>query len=175
MCKLSTFFILWLCCKKKKKNNSVPLRGGGVNKVYYVHKTYMVMSKCNDTICTTTSPFVKSGHYVLPKTVPPIEPYVTIYGGSWRSATKYHFSSLLLWISIECAYCVAIVLLCLNVFFILVLEKISLVSKHFIDSVCIVAFAPATIMMTKAILHLYVMMLLISIWYFLFFMARDSS
>lgn len=62
--------------------------------------------------------FTWSGHCVTNSTtVPPIEPYVKIYGGSWRSATNCHFASLLLWISIEYAYCVAIMLLCLYVFF----------------------------------------------------------
>jgi len=112
---------------------------------------------------------------VLPTTVPPIEPYVKIYGGSWRSATNCHFSSLLLWISIECAYCVATVLLCLYVFFISVHEFFSFVSMHFIDGVCVVAFVLATITLTNATLHLFVMMLLISGWCFVIFMARDSS
>ena len=36
--------------------------------------------------------------------------FVLIYDGSWRLATNCWFSSLLLWTSMTCAYCVAIVL-----------------------------------------------------------------
>ena len=40
-----------------------------------------------------------------------------IYVGSWRSLIVCRFSSLRLWTNMECAYCVAIMLICLNVFF----------------------------------------------------------
>lgn len=61
----------------------------------------------------------------------------------WRSVIGCRFPSLLLWISTECAYCVAMMLICLNVFLIFVLGSLSLVSKLFIDGMCVVALAPA--------------------------------
>ena len=49
-----------------------------------------------------------------------------IYGRSWRSVIVCRFLSLCLWTNIECAYCVAIILICLNVFFIFVLGSSSI-------------------------------------------------
>ena len=40
-----------------------------------------------------------------------------IYGRSWRSLMVCQFSSLHLWNNMEFAYCVEIMLICLNIFF----------------------------------------------------------
>ena len=52
--------------------------------------------------------------------------------------TGGRFSSLRLWTSIECAYCVAIMLICLNVLLIFITRSLSFVSKLFIDGMCVV-------------------------------------
>ena len=52
------------------------------------------------------------------------------------------FSIRLLWINIECAYCVAIILICLNVLLIWVVGSLSIVSSSFIEGMCVVALAP---------------------------------
>ena len=43
------------------------------------------------------------------------------------------FSIRLLWINIECAYCMAIMLICLNVFLICDVGSLSFVSSSFIE------------------------------------------
>lgn len=59
-----------------------------------------------------------------------------------------------------CTLCVAIVLNCLHVclfiflFFVLVLGNFKFISKHFNDSVCAVALAPATITMREGVLSI---------------------
>jgi hypothetical protein len=54
------------------------------------------------------------------------------------------FPCLLLWTSMECAYCVAILLICWNVLLIFVMGGFGLVSKLFIDGICEVALALAS-------------------------------
>ena len=44
----------------------------------------------------------------------------------------------------ECAYCVAIMLICLNVFLIFMIGSVNIVSRFFIDGICVVSLAPAT-------------------------------
>ena len=76
------------------------------------------------------------------------------------------FSSLHLWTSIECAYCVAIMLICWNVFFIFMRGSLSIVYRVCIDGMCVVALAPATSTMSGATFQPLVIMLLMSGWYF---------
>ena len=61
-----------------------------------------------------------------------------IYTRSWRSLIVCRFSSLRLWTNMECAYCVAIMLICLNVFLIFVIGIVNVVSSFFIDGICVV-------------------------------------
>ena len=44
----------------------------------------------------------------------------------------------------ECAYCVAIMLICLNVILIFVMGIVNVASSFFIDGICVVPFDPAT-------------------------------
>ena len=55
--------------------------------------------------------------------------------------TGCRFSGLCLWISIACTYCVAIMLICLNVIFIFMVLSLSFVFKNFINDMCVVALA----------------------------------
>jgi hypothetical protein len=84
------------------------------------------------------------------------------------------FSSLLLWTSMACAYCVAIMLVCLHVLFVFVTGCFILVSKFFIDRICEVALAPASKTMTRAIFHPLIAMLFMSDWYLVVFLSRAS-
>ena len=52
------------------------------------------------------------------------------------------FSILLLWINTEWAYCMAIMLICLNVFLICDVGSLSFVSSSFIEGMWVVALAP---------------------------------
>ena len=65
----------------------------------------------------------------------------------------------------ECAYCAAIVFICLNVFIIFVTGRLTLVSKHCIDSICEVALALVAKTMIGATFHPLIAMLLMSGWY----------
>jgi hypothetical protein len=71
----------------------------------------------------------------------------------------------------ECAYCVAIMLICLNVSLIFVIGSLSVVSSFFIDGICVVLLAPATNTMSGATFQPFVMMLLTSGWYFMIFFS----
>lgn len=62
----------------------------------------------------------------------------------------------------ECAYCVGIVLICLNALLTFVIGSFSLVSKLFIDGMCIVALELAIKIMSGVTVHPLVVMLLIS-------------
>ena len=72
------------------------------------------------------------------------------------------FSSLCLWTSIECAYCEAIMFICLNVIFIFAMGIFSFVSKLFIDGICFVALALATRTISGVTFHPLVVILLMS-------------
>lgn len=80
-------------------------------------------------------------------------------GGSWRLATKCWGSGLCLWISMECAYCVRIVLILSNA---LLIGSFSLVSKLFIGGMYVVALELASKIMSGATIHPLVVMLLMS-------------
>ena len=75
----------------------------------------------------------------------------------------------------ECAYCVAIMLICLNVFLIFVIGSVSVVSSFFIDGICVVPLASATSTMSGATFQPFVMMLFMSGWYFMIFLLRVSA
>ena len=72
------------------------------------------------------------------------------------------FSIRLLWTSIRCAYCMAIKLICLNVFRICGGGSLSFVSSSFIEGMWVVALAPATNTMSGAVFHPLAMILLMS-------------
>ena len=57
-------------------------------------------------------------------------------------------------------------LICLNVFCIFMIGSLSFVSKSFIKGICVVPLAPATSIMSGATFHPFIMMLLMSGWYF---------
>ena len=63
-------------------------------------------------------------------------------------------------------------LICWNVFFIFVRGSSSIVSRFFIDGMCVVALALATNTMSGATFHPLVIMLLMSGWYFVVFLSR---
>ena len=67
----------------------------------------------------------------------------------------------------ECAYCVAIMLICLNVFLIFVIGSVNVVSNLFVDGICVVPLAPTTGTMSGATFQLFVVMLFMSGWYFI--------
>ena len=85
-----------------------------------------------------------------------------ILGMPCRFAIDCRFYSRRLWTSTECVYCVMIVLISLNAFLIIVTGSFTLVSRIFIDGMCVVAHAPATKTMIGAMVHLFVVMLLMS-------------
>jgi hypothetical protein len=89
----------------------------------------------------------------------------------WRYLIDCQISSLHLWTRIECAYCMATMLICLNVIMISMARSLSFVSNLFIDGMCVMALAPAAKTMSGT-LHPLVMMLLTSGWYFLVFSLR---
>ena len=75
----------------------------------------------------------------------------------------------------ECAYCVAIMLICLNMFLIFVIEIVNVVSKFFIDGICVVPLAHATSTMSGATFQPFAMMLFMSGWYFMIFCLGFSG
>ena len=70
----------------------------------------------------------------------------------------------------ECAYCVAIMLICLNVFLIFVMGIVNVDSSFFIDGICVVPLAPATSTISGATFQPFAMMLSMSGWYFIIFL-----
>jgi hypothetical protein len=72
--------------------------------------------------------------------------YVSIYGGSSVWGSGWWFSILLLWRRIDMAYFIAIVLMFLKVFLMVGIGILNLFSSDFIDGMCVVALAPAVIM-----------------------------
>ena len=55
-----------------------------------------------------------------------------------------------------CAYCVTIILICLNILMIFVVDSFSIASKLFIDGMCVVVLVPTT--MRGATIHLLAML-----------------
>ena len=74
----------------------------------------------------------------------------------------------------ECAYCVTIMLIYLNVVLIFVIGTVNVVASYFIDGICVVPLALATSTMSGATFQPFVMMLFISGCYFVIFMSRVS-
>ena len=68
----------------------------------------------------------------------------------------------------------AIILICLNVLLIFKLGSLSIVSRFFIDGMCVVTFAFVTNTMSEATFHPLVMtkMLFMSGWYFVVILSR---
>ena len=94
--------------------------------------------------------------------------------GSWRSLIVCRFSSLRSWTNMECAYCVAIMLICLNVFLILVIGSVNVVSSFSIDEISVVPLTPATSTMSGATFQPFLTMLFMSGWYFMIFLSSVS-
>ena len=94
------------------------------------------------------------------------------YGGSWRSLILCQFSCLRLCMSMECAYCAAIILICLNVFLIFVIGSVNVDSKFFIDGIYVVPLAPASSTMSRATFQPIVMMLFMSGWCIVIFLLK---
>ena len=84
------------------------------------------------------------------------------------------FLSRLLWTKMECAYCVAIMLICLNVLLICGVGSLSCVSNAFIEGMWVVALAPEAKTMSGATIHPLVVRLLMSGWYFVVFLSTVS-
>jgi len=84
----------------------------------------------------------------------------------------FQCSSMCSWTSIECTYCVAIMLICLNIFLIFMIGSLSIASSLFIDGMCVVALAPVTKTMSGATFHPLAMMLLTNNWYFVIFLSK---
>ena len=93
-----------------------------------------------------------------------------VYGRYWRLAMDWWFSSLHLWIGIECAYYMAIVLIYLNVYFSFLVWN----SKRFMGSLWMVVVVMAMISMSGVTFHPIVMRLLMSGWYFIAFWVTNS-
>ena len=74
----------------------------------------------------------------------------------------------------KCAYCVAIVFVCLHVFFIFVARNFNLIFGFFIDGMCMVALAFVVKITSGTTFHSFVLMLSMSGWYFVFFIARAN-
>jgi hypothetical protein len=84
------------------------------------------------------------------------------------------FSSHLLWTNIDCAYCMAIIMLiCWFVFFISMIWRLSFVSSSFIIGMWVVALALATKTMSGATFHPLHATLLTSGWYFVVFSLKS--
>lgn len=67
----------------------------------------------------------------------------------------------------DCAYCVAMELICLNALLIFVMGILSLASEFFMDGMFVVVLAPMT---TRGpTFHPLVVMMLMSCWYFIVF------
>jgi hypothetical protein len=77
--------------------------------------------------------------------------------------------------NIECAYSMAIMLICLNVLLIFVVGSLNLVSSAFMDGMCVVALAPVANTMSGATFHPLTMTLLTSNKYFLVFFPQDFA
>lgn len=76
--------------------------------------------------------------------------------------TNCWFSNLCLWTSIECEYCLAIMLTCLNVFFIFVIESFCFISRLSLMVCAWVAFMSDVKIMSGATFHPLILMLLMS-------------
>ena len=85
------------------------------------------------------------------------------------------FSILLLWSYIECAYCVAIMLICLNVFLICDVGSLSFVSNSVIEGMWVVALAPDASTMSGVAFHPLALILFMSGWHLVIFLSSVSA
>jgi hypothetical protein len=77
--------------------------------------------------------------------------------------TNCWFSNLCLWTSRECAYCVAIMLICLELCILYLCNReFFLISRLFIDAMCMVALPSDVKIMSGATFHPLVLMLVMS-------------
>jgi len=74
-------------------------------------------------------------------------------GGSSVWGSGWWFSILLLWRRIDMAYFIAIVLMFLKVFLMVGIGILNLFSSDFIDGMCVVALAPAVIIIRGSTFH----------------------
>jgi ABC-type siderophore export system fused ATPase/permease subunit len=95
--------------------------------------------------------------------------YVSIYGGSSVWGSGWWFSILLLWRRIDMAYFIAIVLMFLKVFLMVGIGILNFFSSDFIDGMCVVALAPAVIMIRGSTFHPLAAILSINGMHLLFF------
>ena len=72
----------------------------------------------------------------------------------------------------ECGYCVAIMLICFKVSLMFVIRRLSVVSSFFIDGICVVPLILATSTMSGVFFQPFVMMLLMSGWFFMIFLSK---
>ena len=85
------------------------------------------------------------------------------------------FSNLLLCRIIDIACCIAMVLISMKVCLIVSFGILNFSSKILIEGVCVVALAPAMMMISGLTFHLLLMMLSISGWYFSIFRVMVSN
>jgi hypothetical protein len=101
--------------------------------------------------------------------------YDLIYGGSSVWGSGWWFSILLLWRRIDMAYFIAIVLMFLKVFLMVGIGILNLFSSAFIDGMCVVALAPAVIVIRGSTFHSLAAILSINGLYLLFFASNVSG
>ena len=75
----------------------------------------------------------------------------------------------------EFAFCVAVMLSCLHVSLIFVMGSLSVVSSFFMDGISVGPLAHATSIMSGTTFQPFVMMALMSYWYFMIFLSRVST
>ena len=97
------------------------------------------------------------------------------YGGSSVWGSGWWFSVLLLWRRIDMAYFIAIVLMFLKVFLMVGMGILNLSSSDFIDGMCVVALAPAVIIIRGSTLHPLAAIHSINGLYLLFFASSVSG
>ena len=84
------------------------------------------------------------------------------------------FSIHHLWISMVCAYCMAIIFICLNVLLICDVGSLSFVASSFIEGMWMVALAPDANTISGATFQPRAIISLMSGWYFVIFMSVAS-
>jgi hypothetical protein len=98
-----------------------------------------------------------------------VKAYGFIYGGSSDWGSGWCFSILLLWRRIDMAYFIAIVLMFSKVFLMVGIGILNLFSSDFIDGMCVVALAPAVIIIRGSTFQPLATILSINGLYLLFF------
>jgi len=93
------------------------------------------------------------------------------YVGFCKPVRDWLFSSRRLWINMECAYCMAIVLSCLNVFRICDVGSLSFVASSFIEGMWVVALAPDANTISGATCQPRAIISSMRGWYFVIFLS----